>query len=350
MSHKPPRAPGGAAAMAEREQQRDAGPQRAPRRLGLVVHPSRAIDRPLRELREWAALRRGTGADRRCRCAAIGCPPRGCNVCDLLVSIGGDGTALAAIRAGSGAARPILAVTCGSLGVLTSVPASAVVDALERFSAGGWVPRHVPALEVERELGAGTFALNDIAIVRAGEGQIRLTVYIDGNLVARIPGDGCVVSTPLGFSAYALAAGGPLPPPDMPAFLFTPLLTHGGSCPPVVVDRGISDPARRHRGHGGARLELDGQVADTLAAPLTIRLRAAAATLVTFPDQEPLSPCFESGRSSPTARGSSPRTPAISAQANAHHPSRRVHPKLACDDQVSAAGRIQVVVGAGDTS
>ncbi|HET6867930.1 MAG TPA: NAD(+)/NADH kinase [Solirubrobacteraceae bacterium] len=207
--------------------------------------------------------------------------------CDLLVSIGGDGTALAAIRAGAVAARPVLAVTCGSLGALTSVPAGGVIGALERFSAGDWVPRHLPALEVEPEGGAAAFAFNDVAIVRGGGGQVRLAVQIDGDLVARLAGDGCVVSTPLGSSAYALAAGGPLLPPGLAAFLFTPLLTHGGSCPPVVVGAESAIRIDATGGHGGARLELDGQVADTLVAPLTVRLRAAAATVTTFSDQEP---------------------------------------------------------------
>jgi NAD+ kinase len=128
--------------------------------------------------------------------------------------------------------------------------------------------------------------LNDIAIVRAGGGQVRLTVQIDGNVVARLAGDGCVVSTPLGSSAYALAAGGPLLPLDMPASLFTPLLAHGGSCPPVVVGPPSAIRLDATGGHR-ARLELDGQVADALVPPITVRLRAAVATVVTFSDQEP---------------------------------------------------------------
>jgi NAD+ kinase len=254
--------------------------------LGLVVHPSRAIEHPLRELRAWADLRGVELVQVLASCAQQSVAhPGDAEACDLLVSIGGDGTALAAMRAGAVAARPVLAVTCGSLGALTSVPASSVVAALERFSTGDWAPRHLPALAIEPELGAVAFALNDIAIVRAGGGQVRLTVQIDGNLVARLAGDGCVVSTPLGSSAYALAAGGPLLPLDMPASLFTPLLAHGGSCPPVVIGPASAIRLDATGGHP-ARLELDGQVADALVPPITVRLRAAVATVVTFSDQE----------------------------------------------------------------
>src|SRR5437588_735979 len=90
----------------------------------------------------------------------------------------------------------------------------------------------------------------------------------DCDLLARLAGDGCIVSTPIGSSAYALAAGGPLLAPDLEALLVTPLPTHGGSCPPFVVGsrsviRLVATP-----GLGGARLELDGQVSDALEGSL----------------------------------------------------------------------------------
>lgn len=100
-------------------------------------------------------------------------------------------------------------------------------------------------------------------------------------------GDGCLVSSPLGSSAYALAAAGPLLPLDIPASLFTPLLTHGGSGPPVAVGAPSAIRLDATGGHAGARLELDGQVADALVPPIIVRLRAAVATAATFSDREP---------------------------------------------------------------
>jgi NAD+ kinase len=147
------------------------------------------------------------------------------------------------------------------------------------------VPWSLPALVVARDRGSKLFALNDLTIVRDGAGQVRVSVEVDGNLFARIAGDGCVVSTPIGSSAYALAAGGPLLAPDMDAFVVTPLPTHGGSCPPFVVGgRSVVrlDPIA---GPIGARLELDGQVADRSAEPLSINFASDVATVVTFPDQ-----------------------------------------------------------------
>jgi NAD+ kinase len=253
-----------------------------------VVHPTRSIDRVLSELRPWAELKRTrlvqipATYDQQ-RVAEQGNPEE----CDLIVAIGGDGTTLAAIRAGVGARRPVLPVACGSLGILTSLPAPALVEALDRFGRGDWIPRRLPALDITREPEPPLVAFNDLAIVRAGVGQVRVTAEIDGQVFARIAGDGCIVSTPLGSSAYALAAGGPLVDPDMDALLITPLTTHGGSCPPFVVGAGSVIRLDATTGYGGARLELDGQVADKVHAPLTISFRPGVATLVGFSDQEP---------------------------------------------------------------
>jgi NAD+ kinase len=257
-------------------------------RAGVVVHPARNVEVPLRAFRDWAA-RRGVDV------VQIPVPGQDRDVaesgqagdCDLILSIGGDGTTLAAIRAAVAADRPVLGVACGSLGVLTTVDADAVAAALDRFAAGDWRPRTLPALTATHETGEQTFAINDMVIVRAGPGQLRSTASIDGNVFARLAGDGLIVSTPVGSSAYALAAGGPLLAPQTQAYLLTPLPTHGGTCPSLVIAAGSELELEFSAGFGGARLEIDGQVADSDVGPMTIRLRPAVAKLVTFADHEP---------------------------------------------------------------
>lgn len=262
-------------------------------RIGVVVHPSRDIDGPLDELLRWAQERAVPviqipvpGQER--VVAESGEP----DACDLLVSIGGDGTMLASLRAALGAHRPVLGVSCGSLGVLTAVAATDLGDALDRFRAGAWVPRRLPALVVGREGVPDELAINDVAVVRGGIGQVRVTTRVDGVLFSRLAGDGCVVSTPVGSSAYALAAGGPLLTPDTDAFLFTPLPTHGGSRQPLVIGTRSELTLEVSAGHGGVRLEIDGQVAGNEPGTITITFRPGVATLVSFPDQEPLFACL----------------------------------------------------------
>lgn len=262
---------------------------RVPERLGVVVHPARPLDGPISALMRWAQRHRAEvvqiavpGQDR--RVAPVGDAAD----CDLIVSIGGDGTMLAAIRAALAADRPALGLACGSLGVLTEVEAHELDSALDRFTAGDWSPRHLPALAIACEGAGELLALNDLAIVRAGIGQVRVASHVDGVLFTRLAGDGCVVSTPLGSSAYSLAAGSALLTPDTDAYLLTPLPTHGGSRVPLVVGARSTLELEVTTGIGGARLEVDGQIIDTVPRRLSIVLRPDVATLVSFADTEPL--------------------------------------------------------------
>jgi NAD+ kinase len=257
--------------------------------VGVVVHPSRNIEGPLQQLRSWA---QGHGVTV-VQVAVPGqhrvvAPDGEVGACDLIVSIGGDGTMLAAIRAGATAQRPVLGVSCGSLGVLTTVPGDALPAALERFRAGDWTPRVLPALSVGRPGRPDLFALNDLGIVRNGIGQLRVTSWVDGVLHSRLAGDGCIVATALGSSAYSLAAGGPLLAPGTDAYVLTPLPTHGGSKQALVIAAASELALEVTAGMGGARLEIDGQHAATDPDAVTIRLRPAVATLVGFHDSEPL--------------------------------------------------------------
>jgi NAD+ kinase len=257
--------------------------------VGVVVHPSRDIDEPLGRLRAWAGEQdvivtqvAVPGQDRRVADAGDVAG------CDLIVSIGGDGTMLAAIRAAVAADLPVLGVSCGSLGVLTAVGTEALPAALDRFRQGDWTPRVLPALTVARPDGPDLFALNDLSIVRNGIGQVRVASRVDGVLFSRLAGDGCIVSTAVGSSAYSLAAGGPLLAPGTDAYVLTPLPAHGGSRQALIVGAASELTLEVTTGMGGARVEIDGQVVASDPRTLAIRLRAGVATLVAFADQEPV--------------------------------------------------------------
>jgi NAD+ kinase len=96
-----------------------------------------------------------------------------------------------------------------------------------------------------------------------------------------------VVSTPVGSSAYSLSAGGPLLAAEVQAFLLTPLPSHGGFTPPLVVGHDSHLELQFSIGHGGARLEVDGQVSETELCAMRIGLRDEGATVVVFDDQLP---------------------------------------------------------------
>jgi NAD+ kinase len=257
--------------------------------VGIVVHPSRNLDGPLERLRGWADARGVTvvqvpvaGQNRRVA------EPGDLGDCDLILSVGGDGTMLAAIRAAVSAGLPVLGVSCGSLGVLTTVAADTLPDALDRFRGNDWFPRLLPALIVTRPGAPDLSAFNDVCIVRNGIGQLRVSSAVDGVLFSRLAGDGCIVSTPLGSTAYALAAGGPLLAPGTEAFLLTPLAPHGGSRQALVVPSSAELELQISAGIGGARLEIDGQIVAADPTSLAVTLRADVATLVGFAEQEPV--------------------------------------------------------------
>jgi NAD+ kinase len=125
-------------------------------------------------------------------------------------------------------------------------------------------------------------------VVRGGGSQVRTDVTIDGVLYGRFSGDGVIVSTQLGSSAYALAAGGPVLAPGSGAWLVTPLAPHGGCIPPVVV--GASQHVHLHvePGYAGARVEVDGQPTDMPAVEFDLTLRPDFATLVRLGGEEEL--------------------------------------------------------------
>jgi NAD+ kinase len=257
------------------------------RRIGLVVHPTRDAGEPLDAVRAWA---RDAEVELTQVPVAVPqrevAPPGEIDRVDLVVAVGGDGTALAAMREAVRADRPLLGIACGSLGVLTTIVGDQIPDALTRFRDGQWHAKPLPALQLSFEDREGPFALNDVAIVRAGEGQVRTIARVEGAVFARFAGDGCIVSTPVGASAYALAAGGPLMMPGADAFLLTPLSVHGGFAPPLVLSGSAELQLEITTGYGGARLEVDGQVDGPRAGTVTIRLRHGVARAVSFDGQE----------------------------------------------------------------
>jgi NAD+ kinase len=263
-------------------------------RVGLVVHPNRALETALATVREWAgevgtevAQIRTPGSQRE---VAPATEPEDCA---LIIALGGDGTALVALRAAAPARRPVLGVACGSLGALTAVTAAEFRGALEKVGADDWEPRLLPALDVETNAGDPVPpSVNDFVVVRRGAAQVTVAVSVDDEPYTRYAGDGVVVATPLGSSAYTLAAGGPIVAPGAATMVVTPLAPHGGCCPPLVTGRDSRIELQIEPGHGGARLEGDGQPAGDLdrgdTRRMVIAFRPDHAILVALGDQEPM--------------------------------------------------------------
>jgi NAD+ kinase len=258
------------------------------RQVGLVVHPTRALETALGELRAWASAHElmvgqvpVSGQTRQVA------DPVAAAACDLLLGIGGDGTALSALHAAAPTSRPVLGIACGSIGVLTSVSVERIAWALDEIATGRWTPVAIPGLDVTWGEAQTAVAINDVALIRDGSGQIMVSIALDDVLYAELAGDGVVVATALGSGAYTMAAGGPLLAPGAEGMAVTPLSTHGGSCPPLVAGPGSHVTLRVQPGHAGVRCELDGRRSPVEGNLLTIRHRRHYATLVTLDGEEP---------------------------------------------------------------
>jgi len=255
-----------------------------PRRVALVVHPTRAVDRALATLTGWATdhgvdvVQLAVGGDRHREVAAPGTVQEG----DLVVAVGGDGTVLAALRAAAAKGAPVLGVACGSLGALSAVAAEQLADALERVSAGEWTARSVPALAIGPAGAPDDWAVNDFVVSRRGAGQLVADVYVDDELYVRVAGDGVIVATALGSSAYSMAAGGPVLAAGTAAFLCTPLAMHGGSAPPLVVPADAVITVEVRPGYEGFEVEIDGQRRVGHDRRFRLSLHPDKLTLVTF--------------------------------------------------------------------
>lgn len=265
------------------------GPPRAAlRQVGLIVHPTRRLETALDRIGTWASAH-GMAVGQvpvRGQTRQVADPVEAA-ACDLLLGVGGDGTALHALHAGAPTARPVLGVACGSIGVLTSVRAERVAWALDQVATGRWTPLAIPGLDVAWGAAHGTVAINDVAVIRDGPGQIMVSITVDDVLYARVAGDGVVVATALGSSAYTMAAGGPILAPGAEGMAVTPLMHHGGSCPPLVAGSASRLTLTVDPDHGGVRCELDGRRAPIAGHVLTVHRRPDYATLVTLAGDEP---------------------------------------------------------------
>jgi NAD+ kinase len=258
-------------------------------RIGLAVHPRRELDNALATVRDWAE-RQNAEVVQIASLEREVAPPGDAADCDLAIALGGDGTTLAALHAAAPAGRPVLGVACGSLGALTSVTADKLDDALDRVATGDWTPRPLPALRAEADGAEPLHALNDLVLVRAGAGQVMVEVTVDDERFVGFGGDGIVAATPLGSTAYTLAAGGPMIAPGGNALVLTPLSPHGGVCPPLVASDANEVAITLDPGNGGARVEVDGQISAVLdrleAVTFALRLEPGFATLVSLGEDE----------------------------------------------------------------
>ena len=152
--------------------------------------------------------------------------------CSLIFCIGGDGTLLAAVHDHYTKEIPFIGVNLGSIGFLTEIQPDQFPEALQRIISGDYevekrIQLYVSHFDKNRRLKSEGVCMNDVAVARGAQLNIFSTdMFVDGDHVERLSGDGIVISTPTGSTAYSLAAGGPIVKPELDLFLLTPICPH----------------------------------------------------------------------------------------------------------------------------
>lgn len=161
--------------------------------------------------------------------------------CRAIVSVGGDGTLLAAVHRTYPSDIPVWGVNVGHLGFLTTSGMDGIEPGMEALSRGAYAVERRSMIEADAFVGSETpvhtVALNDIVIHRdITKGQLTLNVDLNGRFLASYEGDGLIVATPTGSTAYALSAGGPILSPGLAALLLTPVCSPSLSARSLVFD------------------------------------------------------------------------------------------------------------------
>ena len=202
---------------------------------------------------------------------------------DLVVVFGGDGSILAAARRMGDNQRPTVGINLGRLGFLTAGGKERARDVIQLALAGKLTeePRIMLACHVQRADGTATepvLALNDGVLHRpASVGCISIAALWDDAELATYLGDGLIVSTPTGSTAYSLAAGGPVLAPWMEAVVLTPLASHSLALRPLVLplQRGLDLVLQDDGGEDSCVFTVDGQVEVDVNTGDQVHLRPA---------------------------------------------------------------------------
>lgn len=150
---------------------------------------------------------------------------------DACICLGGDGTFLKMARDLHRKSIPMMGINLGNLGFLTEIDRNEIENAVNSIFEGNYTIEERMMLEVgiitDGKLTATDTALNDIVISRGAISRIlHLKTYVDGVFVDSFPGDGIIISSPTGSTAYSLSAGGPIVEPDMQLMVVTPICPH----------------------------------------------------------------------------------------------------------------------------
>jgi NAD+ kinase len=243
--------------------------------VGVLANPSGECASQLLAIEAWARAHGLRTVDLGTTDRADDLPEAG----GLVIALGGDGTILRALQVAMEHHAPVLGVNFGHLGFLADVDSHELASALDCIARGEAQIDERTALVASSQtpLPQSVIAFNDLVISRRlGFGSARLHVEVSGEPVLDLTGDGLVVASPTGSTAYTVEAGGPAVSPTLDAIVLTPLAAQGSRLRSMVLDGGDTiriDAAARS---APLAVEVDGRTMEDMPTPATIDVRSAA--------------------------------------------------------------------------
>jgi NAD+ kinase len=242
--------------------------------VGVLVTPSGDCTPQLLQIAAWAndlgleTLDLGTSAEPNDLQAA----------CELVIALGGDGTILRALQLAMPSHAAVLGVNFGTVGFLADVDRPEFAAALDTLARGEATVEARTALVARMHDNPEhpAIAFNDVVIARRpGFGTSRLNVSIGGEQLLSLNGDGVVVASPMGSTAYTVGAGGPAVAPTLDAIVITPLATQGSPLRSLVVDGDDSVTIELQAASSPVSVEIDGRTTQHMPATAGVDIRAA---------------------------------------------------------------------------
>ena len=203
---------------------------------------------------------------------------------DFALSVGGDGTFLTTAMQVAEQNIPILGINCGHLGFLADVQTEDADQIMQKLLAGDYTIEERSMLEVSTSGDAAKrivnpFALNEVAILKQElASMISVETSLNGEPLHNYYGDGLIISTPTGSTAYNLSAGGPIAVPQSRVLLLSPVASHSLNVRPLVIPEDWKLDLRVHSRTGAYLISIDGR-SQRLTEEITLHVEKSARTV-----------------------------------------------------------------------
>jgi NAD+ kinase len=243
-------------------------------RVGVLANPSGECGPQLLTIEAWGREQGVEVVDLGTSAESTDLPPG----CELVIALGGDGTILRALQVAMAHRAAVLGINFGHVGFLADTEGDGLAAALDTITRG---EAHVDERTALVAMLPGdpprrVIAFNDVVVGRVpGFGTARLRVEIDGRQILELAGDGIVIASPTGSTAYTLGAGGPAVVPTLEAIVLTPLASQGSPLRSLVVDGGDTVRVTTEPASAPLSVEIDGRNVIEVRPSAALEVRAA---------------------------------------------------------------------------